>query len=59
MITKEQLKQARLTAGLSQSDAAKLVGIKTQTTWSRWETGAKPVNQALAELFLLKLKRLR
>ena len=53
MITKEQLKRARMMALLSQYEAAALVGVHG-VTYSGWENGNRPINQAAAQLFILK-----
>ena len=57
MITKEQLKRARMMAFLSQYEAAELVGVHG-VTFSSWESGNRPINQAAAQLFILKTEGL-
>lgn len=52
--TPEQIKQARETASLSQSDAAALVGSNSYQRWYEWETGKRNMPAAKFELFLLK-----
>lgn len=47
------LKQARLTAGLTQRESAKLVYV-TKRTWQYWECGAISIPLGLLELYLLK-----
>ena len=51
MITKEQLKRARMMALLSQYEAAALVGVHG-VTFSGWESGNRPINQAAAQSIL-------
>lgn len=50
MITKEQVKEARLNAGLSQEKAAKTVE-KTRRTWIRWESGESTMSNVLFKYF--------
>ena len=54
--TPQQLKTARLAAGLSQAKAAKLVHVSVNT-WQNWEYGQFPANLACWELFLIKTKK--
>lgn len=54
--TKEQVKQARLAAGLTQSQAANAVHVNLRS-WQKWESGERPINLAAWELFLIKSKR--
>lgn len=52
-VTPGQVKQARHNAGLSRTEAAKLV-YATYRTWQNWETGDRSMHYGLYELFLLK-----
>ena len=56
--TPEQVKEARLAAGLIQEEAAKVVYC-TRTEWQRWEYGKRKMHPARWELFLEKTKSLR
>ena len=49
----EEVRQARESAGLSQSAAAGLVysGLRT---WQHWESGDRRMHPAIFELFVLK-----
>lgn len=53
--TKEQVKQARLKAGLTQKAAGALI-YKTQKAWQNYEIGRRSMDYALWELFLIKIK---
>lgn len=53
MITKEHIKQARLNAGLTQKDAAKLVHIGLRT-WQDGEGGTHKMSVGNFELFCIK-----
>lgn len=53
--TKEEIKQARINAGLTQSSASKIVHVDIRT-WQRWEEGSRTMHPAFFELFALKLK---
>lgn len=55
--TPQEIKQAREQAGLTQTEAAVMVG-RTLPTWQRWEYG-KPVDMACWENFLAKTKSAR
>lgn len=52
--TPEQVKAARESAGLSQADAATLVGSNSYQRWYEWETGKRNMPAAKFELFLIK-----
>jgi DNA-binding transcriptional regulator YiaG len=52
----EQIKEARLKAGLSQTAAAELI-YSTYRTWQDWEAGKAKMHEGLWELFLLKTKQ--
>lgn len=49
----EQIKEARATAGLSQTAAAALIH-STLRTWQDWEAKKAKMHPGLWELFLLK-----
>lgn len=44
-MVKDQFRAARKAAGLTQTEAARLVGV-TQVTVARWETGRHPIPKA-------------
>ncbi len=54
MYTPEQIKAVRLKAGLTQAQAAELIGY-SKRAWQDWEQGRKPMRDAAMDLFLLKL----
>jgi len=51
--TPRVIKQARLDAGLTQTEAAELIycGLRT---WQQWEAGDRKMHRAFFELFQLK-----
>lgn len=51
--TPEQIKLARTQAGLTQTQAAAILGRELRT-WQRWEAGDFDMDANLLELFLLK-----
>jgi hypothetical protein len=52
--TKEQIKEARIKAGLSQSQAAESVHLGAYQRWQEYESGKVPIDMARWELFQLK-----
>lgn len=50
-----EIKEARHRAGLTQSQAAALVG-GSRRTWQNWELGVVPMPMAKWELFQIKVK---
>ena len=54
-MTKEQLKQARQSLGLTQAAMAKAMGIGTRK-WERWEGGHSPISPEGAKLVEMILK---
>lgn len=52
----EQVRQVRLDANLTQTQAAKVVYVDLRS-WQRWETGDIQIPQAAWELFLIKTKQ--
>lgn len=58
--TPKKIRDARLSAGLSQSDAARMVYV-TLRAWQRWEASGKegrPIPGAAWELFGIKVRRM-
>lgn len=55
--TPEILKSNRLFYGLTQHEAAELIGVST-TAWSQWERGVRIPHPAFIELFMLKATQL-
>lgn len=53
MISKDNIKAARVAAKLTQEDAAKLLGV-SWATWTSWETGRNRMHQCFFELFKIK-----
>jgi DNA-binding transcriptional regulator YiaG len=53
MPTPDEIKTARLTAALSQAEAADLVGLGSAHRWSEYERGAKNISIQTWRLFLL------
>jgi hypothetical protein len=51
--TPEQVREARMRAGLTQSQAATLVHRKELKRWSEWELGVRRMQPDTWELFLL------
>lgn len=54
-MTADQLKFARIAAGLSVMQAAALVHVDKRT-WQRYEAGTSQIPGAIAELFAIKTK---
>jgi len=54
MIDKEEIKEARKTAKLTQSKAAALV-YKSLNMWQKYEAGDRPIPLEVWELFNIKL----
>ena len=54
--TPDQIRRARKGAGLTQSQAGKLVGIKAQSRWAEYENGTYRMQPYRWELFLIKLR---
>jgi len=52
--TPAKVREARLAAGLNQSEAAALVHFCHLTRWSEIERGVKPMSLPRWELFLIK-----
>jgi transcriptional regulator with XRE-family HTH domain len=50
-VTKDDVRAARVAAGLSQPAAAALVGMHRWQTWQEWELGVHPANVPTYRLF--------
>lgn len=55
--TPQEIKQARIHAGLTQSQAAALI-YKNIRTWQQWESGDREMDVAFFELFKIKTSML-
>lgn len=53
--TPKEITEARVKAGLTQTEAGELV-YSTWRTWQRWEAGDRRMHPAFWELFRLKLR---
>jgi hypothetical protein len=53
--TPEEIREARLRAGLSQADAAALAGLGAQQRWAEYEAGQHQMDASRWLLFLLLL----
>ncbi len=51
--TSQQVRERRTRAGLTQTEAAELLGVN-ERTWQYWESGLYRMRPALWELFVLK-----
>lgn len=51
--TTKQIKQARVTAGLTQTKAAAVI-YKSLRAWQQWESGERTMDAAFFELFKIK-----
>ena len=51
-----RIRAARLSLGLTQSQAGALVGV-TDRAWRYWETGKRKMPSGMWELFVLKTQR--
>lgn len=58
MPTTNEIKAARLDAGLLQTEAAKLLDASI-STWQKWEGGQRNMPGAKWELFLIKTRAAR
>lgn len=52
--TPEQIKQSRMDAGLTQTQAANLIYSKLRS-WQHWEDGDRKMHPGLYELFMIKI----
>ena len=52
--TPQQIKQARTDAGLTQTQAAKML-YSSCRAWQKWESGEARMNPAMFELFIIKV----
>ncbi len=57
-MTHEDLKKERERAGLSVTQAARLVHVSDRT-WQRYESGKQAIPGAIVDLFQIKTKELR
>jgi len=55
MITPSTIRQARTNAGLTQREAAELLGVK-ERRWQSWEQGERNMPRQLWELWCLKVR---
>lgn len=53
--SKEDVKKARLNAGLTQTEAANIVGYKLRA-WQLWESGDVLMRKAIYDYFLIASK---
>ena len=53
----KNLREARIEAGLTQTQAASLVHVTTQA-WQNWEAGDRTPHPAFVDLFEIKLRLL-
>ena len=58
MPSKEEIKEARTLAGLTQDEAGEVVGTNWKG-WQQWEYGVSNMRSPIWELFLLKTKSAR
>lgn len=54
--TPEEIRAARIAAGLTQREAAALI-YATQSAWEDWEQGRRRMHPGLFKLFLIKVDR--
>ena len=52
----DELRHARESAGLTQSEAARMVHT-TYRAWHQWETGDRQMHPAMWELFRIKARK--
>lgn len=52
--TPEDIRSARLAAGLTQAQAAALVHLRAPVRWTEYETGARNIDRARWDLFRLR-----
>ena len=55
MIDPSTIRQARLCAGLTQREAAELLGVKLRR-WEAWEQGENPMHRVFWDTFVLKVR---
>lgn len=53
--SKEEVKKARLNAGLTQMQAANVIGYKLRS-WQMWESGDRKMRKSLFDYFTLLSK---
>ena len=54
--TPEQIRAARLAAGLSQAEAGELI-LASKRSWENWEQGRVNMHPGLFDYFLIKTKQ--
>ena len=54
--TPEQIRAARLAAGLSQTEAGELI-LASKRSWENWEQGRVNMHPGLFDYFLIKTKQ--
>lgn len=54
-IASATIRQARIAAGLTQREAAELLGVKLRR-WEAWEQGENPMHQVFWDTFTLKVR---
>jgi DNA-binding transcriptional regulator YiaG len=55
-VTPDALRKARMSLGISQSQAARLFGVKNSRTWRAWEAGTKEIYGPAAVLLTIVSK---
>lgn len=54
--TPDQIRAARLAAGLSQAEACELI-LSSKRSWENWEQGRVKMHPGLFDYFLIKTKQ--
>ena len=54
--TPDQIRAARLAAGLSQAEAGELI-LSSKRSWENWEQGRAKMHPGLFDYFLIKTKQ--
>lgn len=54
--TPDNIRSARLAAGLSQAEAGELI-LSSKRTWENWEQGRVKMHPGLFDYFLIKTKQ--
>jgi len=54
--TPDQIRAARLSVGLTQAQAAKLIHASSYRTWQEWESGRRKMPQAKWEMWKMLTK---
>lgn len=53
-MTPENIRKARLAAGLTQAQAARLVGLGARERWTEYECGTRRISPRMWQMFNLK-----